>query len=97
MITHGRSAAPPRRSLPIADSATLVTDPSMKARLEASIVAAIVQFGWRTRCGLAASAPPSSQGVGIAVLTSADHRVSITPPSTRIAAPVVADACGETR
>src|SRR5436305_1180677 len=32
----------------MAGSATLVTDPSMKARLEASMVAVIVQRGWRS-------------------------------------------------
>ena len=45
-MIQGRFAGMPARSRAIDGSATFVTDPSMKARLEASMVAAIVQHGW---------------------------------------------------
>lgn len=43
LITHCSEAAVPCRFLPIDDSATLVTEPSMKARLDANIVAVRIQ------------------------------------------------------
>src|SRR5215467_988745 len=64
LISHCMSAAPPLSDLPIADSPTLTTVPSMKARLDARIVVSSTAVGCFGRSVIAKLLHRDKQRVG---------------------------------
>ena len=79
LMTQDKSAGLACRSEEIAGSATFITEPSMKARLDPKIVAVSVARGWRLGQGVALAPKAASQGLKTA---------GIAPRSSRTEQPV---------
>src|ERR1044072_9024340 len=67
--THWTSAVPAAKARPIAGRATLSTEPSMKARLEASMQVASTSFGYGALPPAVAAPAAPSHGAGRLRLT----------------------------